>query len=271
MAEKLPAARASSDRADPCSADDALWRSEARLKAATELVGIGIYAWDPATGALEWDDRLRAMWGLPADTPVDMALFEGGIHPNDRAKVRDAIARCVDPAGDGSYHVEYSVIGRDDGVTRRIATSGRTSFADGRAVGFVGAAIDVTAQRRAEAAIRASEAQFRSFAAHSSNLIWIGDPAANRIIYRSAAYERIWGISCEAAASDLGDWMIDVHPDDRQQVGHALEAVKAGDVVQYEYRIMRPRDGAIRWLRDTSFPIFDEGGAVTRIGGIAEI
>lgn len=270
MAEKLPAPRASSDRADPFPADDALRRSEARLKAATELVGIGIYAWDPVTGALEWDDRLRAMWGLPVDTPVDMALFEGGIHPDDRPKVRDAIARCVDPAGDGSYHVEYRVIGRDDGVTRRIATSGRTSFADGRAVGFIGAAIDMTAQRRAEAAIRASEAQFRSFAAHSSNLIWIGDPAANRIIYRSAAYERIWGISRDATASDLADWLTDVHPDDCQQVSHALEAVKAGDVVQHEYRIMRPRDGAIRWLRDTSFPIFDEGGAVTRIGGIAE-
>lgn len=30
------------------------------------------------------------------------------------------------------------------------------------------------------------------------------------------------------------------------------------------------RDGATRWLRDTSFPIFDDTGAVTRIGGITE-
>jgi PAS domain S-box-containing protein len=249
---------------------DALRSSEARLRAATELVGIGIYSWNPDTGSLEWDERLRAMWGLPADTPVDMTLFEAGIHPDDRQPVRDAIARCVDPRGDGSYNVEYRVIGKEDGITRRIATSGRTSFADGRAVGFIGAAIDVTAQRRAEAAIRASEAQFRSFAAHSSNLIWIGDPVAGAIIYRSAAYERIWGVPCQEAASDFAEWMKDVHPEDRPQVGHALAAVKAGDVVQFEYRIVRPRDGAMRWLRDTSFPIFDEAGAVTRIGGITE-
>jgi PAS domain-containing protein len=56
-----------------------------------------------------------------------------------------------------------------------------------------GAAIDMTAQRRNEAEIRAREAQFRSFADHSHYLIWTADPKQDSIIYRSAAYERIWG------------------------------------------------------------------------------
>ena len=155
-------------------------------------------------------------------------------------------------------------------MTRHIATAGRTSFADDRPVGFIGAAIDVTSQRRAEAAIRASEAQFRGFAANSRNLIWIGDPKARTILYRSAAFERIWGIPIEDAANDLSEWMQDVHPDDRSQVEHALAAVAAGEVSQFEYRLVRPGDGSIRWLRDTSFPILDEGGAVIRIGGIVE-
>jgi PAS domain S-box-containing protein len=260
----------SRDTSERRAFEDALRNSEARLRAATELVGIGIYAWDPVTDALEWDERLRTMWGLPAETPVDMGTFEAGIHPEDRARVREAIAHCVDPAGDGSYQVEYRVIGKTDGVTRRVATSGRTSFVDGRAVKFIGAAIDVTAQRRAEAAIRASDAQFRSFAAHSSNLIWIGDPGADTIVYRSAAFERIWGLPCPSGAVAFSEWMKDVHQDDRQQVQHALSAVKGGEVTQFEYRIVRPRDGNVRWLRDTSFPIFDDAGRVNRIGGITE-
>jgi PAS domain S-box-containing protein len=250
--------------------EQALRESEARLRAATELVGIGIYSWDPVTGALEWDEPLRAMWGLPADAPVDMAIHEAGIHPDDRPRVREAIAACVDPAGDGSYNIEYRVIGRDDGATRHIATAGRTTFLQGRAVHFIGAAIDVTAQRTTEAAIRASEAQFRSFAAHSSNLIWIADPATGTIIYRSAAYERIWGVPGQEAASGFVTWLSDVHPDDRSQVEHALDAVKAGEVAQFEYRIIRPADGTIRRLRDTSFPIPNGDGAVARIGGITE-
>ena len=162
------------------------------------------------------------------------------------------------------------MIGRDDGVTRHIATSGRTTFERAKAVDFIGAAIDVTAQRRTEAAIRASEAQFRSFAEHSSSLIWIGDPAAGKIIYRSGAFERIWGMPRDNAPTALAEWMDVVHPDDRQHVERALATVRAGEVAQYEYRIVRPADGTIRWLRDISFPIRDEYGAVTRIGGIAE-
>ncbi|WP_161138963.1 PAS domain S-box protein [Propylenella binzhouense] len=260
----------SRDTSERRGVEEALKKSEARLRAATELVGLGIYAWDPVTGAFDWDDRLRAMWGLPPDAPVDVAVFEAGIHPDDLARVQDAIAACVDPAGDGSYTIEYRVIGRDDGVTRHVATYGRTRFEHGRAVGFIGAAIDVTAQRRAESAIRASEAQFRSFAEHSSTLIWIGDPGAGRIIYLSAAYERIWGIPCEGAPASLAEWIDTIHPDDRQQVERALGTVSAGEVAQFEYRIIRPADGSIRWLRETSFPIRDEHDRVTRIGGITE-
>jgi PAS domain S-box-containing protein len=250
--------------------EEALKGSEARLRAATELLGLGVYSWDPVTGALDWDERLREMWGLPPGSPIDMDVFEAGIHPDDLTRVRDAIAACVDPAGGGRYNIEYRVIGRDDGVTRHIATAGRTTFEHGRAVNFIGAAIDVTAQRRTEAAIRASEAQFRSFAEHSSNLIWIVDSAAGNIIYRSAAYDRIWGVSRENAPTSLVESLKGVHPDDRQRVERALATVQAGEVAQYDYRIVRPGDGTIRWLRNTSFPILDQGGMVSRIGGITE-
>ena len=260
----------SRDTSERHAFEEKLRTSEARLRAATDLVGLGVYSWDPDTGALEWDEHLRAMWGLPADARVDMSVYEAGIHQDDLARVREAIAACVDPASDGRYDIEYRVLGRDDGVLRHIATSGRTTFSHGRAVGFVGAATDVTAQRNAEATIRASEVQFRSFAAHSSNLIWIGDPAAGTIIYRSAAYERIWGVSPGKIPVLVVKWMEDIHPEDRQQVRHALATVAMGEVVVFEYRIIRPADGSTRWLRDTSFPIRDESGAVSRIGGITE-
>lgn len=260
----------SRDTSERRAFEEEISKSEARLRAASDLVGLAIYSWNPKTDALDWDDRLRAIWGLPAGTPVDATIYEAGIHPDDLPRVRQAIAACVDPAGDGSYNIEYRVRGRDDGITRHIATAGRTTFAHGQAVGFIGAAIDVTKQREAETAIRASEAQFRSFAANSSNLIWIGDPSAGTIIYRSAAYERIWGVPCAEAPDAVSEWMKAVHPDDRQQVEHALASVQGGDVVQFEYRIVRPVDGTIRWLRDTSFPIPGDDGAVSRIGGITE-
>jgi PAS domain S-box-containing protein len=247
-----------------------LRQSEARLRAATELVGVGIYSWDPATGKLEWDDLLRQMWGLRSTAQVDMDVFQSAIHPGDLPRVQHAIRDCADPGGSGLYNIEYRVIGRDDGVTRHIATKGQMSFSHGRAARFVGAAIDVTMQRRTESAIRASELQFRSFADHSSNLIWIGDPAQDAILYRSAAYERIWGQPRDEATDSFAEWLKDVHEDDREQVKQALAAVKLGEVTKFDYRLVRPADRAIRRLHDTSFPILDENGAVWRIGGITE-
>lgn len=260
----------SRDPSERRAAEEALRTSEARLRAATELAGLGIYSWDPVTHEFDWDERLRAMWGLPPDAEVDNEVFEAGIHPDDLPQVRRAIAACVDPTGDGRYNLEYRVVGRDDGITRHIATSGRTTFSEGRAVGFIGAALDVTASRRSEAAVRSSEALFRSFAENSSNLIWIGDPVEGRSLYRSPAYERMFGVTA-SEATDFAEWMDMVHPDDRQQVEHALETLIGGEVVQFEYRIIRPSDGAIRLLRETSFPIPAEHGAPARIGGITEV
>ena len=171
----------SRDTSERHAVEEALRESEARLRAAAELVGLGIYSWNPATDALQWDERMRAMWGLPPDAEIDIGVFEAGIHPDDLARVKSAIAACIDPAGDGTYNIEYRVLGTRGRDHTPYRHRGENDFARGRATGFIGAATDVTGRRTAEAAIWASEAQFRSFAAHSSNLIWIGDPVAGVI------------------------------------------------------------------------------------------
>lgn len=247
----------------------ALARSEARMRAARDLVGLAVYGWNPLTDTVHWDDGLRALWGLKPREPVDRSVFDAGVHPEDRERVRAAIAACVDPAGDGAYAVEYRVIGRD-GVERWVATAGQATFQQARAVDFIGVAVDVTQRKRAEAAVRENEARFRGFARHSTSLLWIVDPKDGRIEYLSPAYEGIWGQPRPPAALRVEDCLTHVHRDDVDRVERALRSVEAGDVAHVEYRIVRPCDGEVRWLRDTSFPIRDGDGRVVRIGGIAE-
>jgi PAS domain S-box-containing protein len=121
-----------------------LRESEARLQVAVSLVKLGRYAWNPKTNELQWDETLRAMWGLPADAPVDYDVWRAGVHPEDLALVEAAIQRCVDPQGDGVFDVEYRVIGKSDGVERWIATRGQTNFENHAPVSFYGVALDVT-------------------------------------------------------------------------------------------------------------------------------
>ncbi|WP_326522732.1 PAS domain-containing protein [Sphingomonas sp.] len=121
---------------------------------------------------------------------------------------------------------------------------------------------------RAEAALRESEERFREFGENSSDALWILDAETMRLEYLSPAFERIWGEQRDAVMADLDRWRALVHPDDRARAARAMPRVLAGEPYVADYRIVRP-DGAVRWIRDTGFPI-EQDGVVRRVGGIAQ-
>ena len=131
-------------------AEHRLRESEARLQAAVDLVKLGRYSWNPQTNELQWDETIKAMWGLPADAPVDYEMWRAGTHPDDLARVEAAIQQCADPKGDGVYDIEYRVIGKNDGVQRWIATRGQIHFENDKPVSFYGVALDVSDRKRIE-------------------------------------------------------------------------------------------------------------------------
>jgi PAS domain S-box-containing protein len=250
-------------------AELALRRSETRLQSAVDLLGLALYAWDPQTNALEWDVGARAIWGLPSDSPVDFTVFLTGIHPADRARVDAAIAACLDPDGDGICEIEFRVIGIGDQIERWVSTRGQTTFEARKPVGFLGVAVDVSARRHAEQTLRDSEERFRRFGDYSANALWVMLPKTGRVEYLSAAFETIWGRSRDAMLADQGGWLETIHADDRDTAAQALAHALAGEAVVQEYRIVRP-DGAVRWIRDTLFPIGDHHGQTDHVGGIAQ-
>jgi PAS domain S-box-containing protein len=245
-----------------------LKKSEARLKAAVDLVGLSPYGWNPLTGVLDWDARLKAMWGLPPDAQIDQARAFAVLHPEDLPKIEAAVGRWLDPQG-GVDRLEYRVNGFD-GVERWVATHGQTIFDDGgQPADFIGVALDITERKRAEADLRESEARFRQFAEYSADVLWILDIETMRHEYLSPAFERVWGEQPCAMFADAARWRESVHPEDRERAAAWVERARAGEVAVIEYRIVRP-DGAVRWIRDTVFPIRDEQGRVRRIGGVAQ-
>ena len=136
--------------------------SETRLRLATSAAGVGTWDFDLITGELRWDKRCRAMFGILSDRQVSYeAGFLAGLHPDDRERSDQAVKDALRPGGSGEYEIDYRTIGIEDGVERWIAAKGGTIFVDGKAVRFVGTAIDISERKRTQEALARSEAALR--------------------------------------------------------------------------------------------------------------
>lgn len=120
---------------------------------------------------------------------------------------------------------------------------------------------------RAEAALRTSEERFRGFAENSADVLWILNGETGRLEYLGPAFESVWGESRDAVMRDIRRWSETIHPDDRDEASRGMPLLLAGKTHTATYRIVRP-NGDIRWIRDTGFPIHDDG--TKRVGGIAQ-
>ncbi len=124
---------------------------------------------------------------------------------------------------------------------------------------------DDTERKRAERALRESEALFREFAENTPDIFWIAEVDTPRLLYVSPAWTRITG---HAPHSSREEFMRVVHPEDAERLARDLRTMPHGGLDQ-ELRVLRP-DGAVRWLRIQTFPLRDAEGRIYRIAGIGE-
>ena len=232
-----------------------------RLRLAAAAGQLGIFDYDVLTGRLLWDDRCRALFGLPPDAAVNSDVFLAGLHPEDRERIDQAAQRTLDPAQRSPFEVEYRTIGLADGIERWIAATGRAHFAGGAAIRFVGTVRDFSAQKRAEEQLRASEAQFRTMAQAVPNHVWTA-PADGHLDWFN---DQVYAYAGAAPGSlDGAGWRGIVHPDDLAAATDRWErALASGQTYEVEMRLRR-FDGAWRWHIARAVAVKDTTGQVTR-------
>jgi PAS domain S-box-containing protein len=130
------------------------------------------------------------------------------------------------------------------------------------------AAVAELEQRLTAAALRESDERFRQIAESVGEVFWLADPAADRVLYVSPAFERVWGLPADAFYADIGAIVPLIHPDDREAALAGFVRMRRQEIDALEYRIVRS-DGAIRWVSNRSFPVRDAEGRIYRTAGIA--
>ena len=124
-----------------------------RLELAVEATELGLWEWDMLSGELFWSLRQRAIFGLSGDAPVTYESWAGALHPQDRDWVFAAVAKAIDPAGDGRLQLEHRIV-LPSGAVRWIFANARCFFAGAGAartgIRLLGTVLDIDERKRAE-------------------------------------------------------------------------------------------------------------------------
>jgi diguanylate cyclase (GGDEF)-like protein/PAS domain S-box-containing protein len=118
-----------------------------------------------------------------------------------------------------------------------------------------------------ESRVQDSEEKFRLVTESIEDVFWLNSFDLRELLYVSPAYEKIWGRKREDLYRDPLSFLEGVHLDDRHLVRAGMERLPL-EGLQLEYRVVKP-DGAVSWVRDRRFPVFDRQGKPYRLAGVA--
>ena len=255
------------------STEAALVAARAGLDLAAQAAGMGRWDYDPDARTRYWDPQVRAIFGIPADTPASAEVFEALMHPDDLAMVQAAVAVATDPAGPGKINLEYRIYRGTDGALRWVEVSGRAFFERTRCVRFVGVVSDVTARREAlEEQLRQDETLRLAVDAADVGA-WDFDLIRNELSWSPGCYG-LFGVP-QGQPVSLEMFYPLVHPDDRPRVREAMRLALDPDLrAEYaiEFRAIHPDDGAERWIAVQGKTFFgDDGRAERFVGAVVNV
>jgi PAS domain S-box-containing protein len=126
--------------------------------------GVGFWYCDLPFNTLEWDEQVKRHFWLAPDDVVTIDTFFERLHPDDREPTRLAIERAISTRT--AFDTTYRTVEPGTGVERWIRAIGRTGYdCAGVATHFDGVSVDVTEQKRAEAALREQDRRKDEFIA----------------------------------------------------------------------------------------------------------
>lgn len=138
---------------------------------------------------------------------------------------------------------------------------------DGKVMGTVGFARDITDRKNVELALAEAEMRW-SLAMHGANDgVWDWNLQTNQVFY-SERWKSMLGFEDDEVGDSADEWQLRVHPDDLQRSLDLIQAHLKGETEFYynEHRL-RCKDGSYKWILARGKALIGQEGKVVRFSG----
>jgi formate hydrogenlyase transcriptional activator len=241
-------------------AEEVLRKSEAYLAEAQRLSHTGSFGWRVASGEIFWsEETFRIFEHDPASCKPTVQWVLERVHPEDVALVQQVIDRA---RHDGkALDFEHRLL-MPDGSIKYVHVVAR-AVRDGRSeLEYVGAVMDITERKRAEAALRERERELQLLIDVVPHNILVSGTDGNPIYVNQGLHDYFGFTLEDVQAKDFRARVY--HPDDFERARFRREdAMSRGEGWEVEARILR-KDGQYRWFLLRSNPLRDEQGRIIR-------
>src|SRR6202051_1849951 len=237
-----------------------LRRSEESLLEAQKLSHTGSWRHELASGKVTVSPEIYRIHDIrPDEDPSNTEFFFSKFHPEDRMRVVELFQKAEIEKTD--FQVDYRIL-LPDGTIKYLHTTGHPILsASGNLAEFVGSAMDVTAAKQAEEALRRSESYLTEAQRLSRTGRWAWNAATRQSVYWSQENYRLFGFDPERGIPSDEAFYQRIHPEDRDRVRRDvfLERPDEGSHFDVDFRIVLS-DGAIKYLRSTGHPVRNMSG-----------
>jgi PAS domain S-box-containing protein len=244
---------------DRVRAEAALRESEERNRLVVEAARHAAWDWDLASDRIVWSGAIAELFGqTPPGFASTAAWWYQRIHAEDRERVVAEIQAAL-ASGERTWELAYR-FRRGDGSYAEVASRGTVLVeSSGEPARMIGTMADESARRETEAALRASEARYRSLVDQLREVVFQVD-GARRWLLLNPAWTELTGVEAAAAVGRAAAESF--HPDDRTAVEAGIGALLGGELGLWEQELRcRTRGGGHRWVEVRARPAVGGAGA----------
>jgi PAS domain S-box-containing protein len=213
-----------------------------------------------------WNEGASRIFGYSPDEVIGKPITI--LMPPDRQDEEPAILARL-RAGERVDHFETLRVRKDGTLVDISLTISPVRNAAGEIVGASKIARDITQQKQAEVALRATNERFRLMADSAPVLIWISDHTKGRVWFNKRWLE----FTGRTLEQEHGfGWTQNVHEDDLARCVQAYaEGFDTRQPFRSEYRV-RGADDTVRWIIEQAAPLFESAGTFSGyIGSCVDI